>query len=74
MKGIAASAPPWSCASVIANSAAVLYPNAAEAPSATRVSMFGAPLTSDLKPLIKNLWFITMTAAVSRSCISPIAA
>ena len=70
---MAASAPPCSCASVIANSANVLYPNAAEAPSATSVSIFGEPRNSALYPLMKNLWFIIITTAVSSSWISPIA-
>ena len=27
--------------------------------------MFGAPWNSDLKPLMKNFWLMTMTAMVS---------
>ena len=51
----------------------LLYTNAAVAPRATSASMFGARCTRLLKPLMKNLWFITMTMTVSSSCNSPIA-
>ncbi len=47
--------------------------NAADEPNATSVSMLGALWISPLKPLIKNFWLIIITAAVKRSCISPIA-
>ena len=68
-----ASISPFTCAAVMAKSAYTLYPNDAAEPSATSVSIFGAPWIKPLKPLIKNFWFMTITATVSRSCKSPIA-
>ena len=48
-----------------------LHPKEAVEPSATRVSIFGAPENSERYPFVKNLPFIIMTAAASRSCTSP---
>ena len=61
----------FTCASVMANKAYVLYPNAAVAPRATRVSIFGDRRHRLLNPLIKNFWFITITATVRSSCNNP---
>ena len=57
----------------MANSAYVLYKNAALEPSATSVSILGARFHSALKPLMKKRWLMTMTITVSKSCASPIA-
>ena len=43
-----------SAACVMAKSAVVLYTKAAPLPSATSVSMFGAPWIRPRKPLVKN--------------------
>ena len=42
-------------------------------PSATSVSMFGARWRRERKPLVKNLWFMTMITAERMSWTSPIA-
>ena len=68
-----ASASPLSCADVIAYSAYTLYTYEAAEPKATSVSILGAPCAALLKPLMKNLWFITIIIVVKRSCVSPIA-
>ena len=64
---------PLTCASVMAKSAYVLYTNAALAPRATSVSIFGARCHKLLNPLMKKRWLMTMMTTVSSSCDSPIA-
>ena len=68
-----ASMSPRTCAPVIANSAYALYANAAVAPRATSVSMFGARCHRLLNPLMKNFWLMTMMMTVSSSCVRPMA-
>ena len=64
---------PRTCEPVMAKSAYVLYTNAAVAPRATSVSMFGARCQSAWKPLMKNFWLMTMMMTVSSSCVRPMA-
>ena len=51
----------------------MLYTNAAVAPRATSVSMFGARCQSAWKPLMKNFWLMTMMMTVSSNCVRPMA-
>ena len=67
MYRIAASAPPSTCARVIANSITVLYTNPAAEPIAISVSMLGAPCIRLVKPLVKNFLLISITTAASSS-------
>ena len=48
----------------------VLQPKAAEEPRATSVSMFGAPCSTDLKPLVKNRLLMIITIAARIICVS----
>ena len=64
---------PLTTASVIRKSAAVLYINDAPEPSATSVSIFGAPCMSPLSPLMKNLLLMSIMMAASIICSKPIA-
>ena len=70
---IARALSPAQTAALIANRETTLYPKAAVAPSATRVSILGALFIRLLNPLIKNFWLITMIAMVSSICKSPTA-
>jgi hypothetical protein len=56
-RGVAPAA--W--APVMANRAYTLQRKDADAPSATSVSILGAPWARLLKPLMKNFWFMTIT-------------
>ena len=56
---------PEAIAKVIKNKTVVLYANEAPLPSATSVSIFGAPCTKLLKPLVKNRLLISMTESAS---------
>ena len=71
---MAAAPSPRVCAAVRANRAYTLYTKDAPDPSATSVSILGARCKSPRKPLMKNRWLMTMTAAVSSSWASPSAA
>ena len=51
--------------------AITLHTKEAMEPSDTRVSMLGAPWNSDVNPLMKNFWFMTMTIPASSICTMP---
>ena len=70
-RACAPAASPRCTAAVIAKSATVLYANETPEPSATSVSMFGAPCRSPRRPLVKNFLLISMTIAASSSSIRP---
>ena len=70
---MAAPASPRASAPLMANRAKALYPKEAAEPSATRVSMLGARWIRPRKPLTKNFWLTTITAAESSSCTRPTA-
>ena len=70
---MAASLPPCTWASVMANRAYTLHRKEAPEPMATRVSILGALCFMARKPDTKKRWLISMTMMARSICTRPMA-